>query len=129
MLPRLAVPVVAAVFVAGCQTATVTAKTDPEPAARMMPASTLGIPPGHLPKLGLCRIWIPGVPPGRQSEPSRSCNGIAQRAPAGSWVVYRPTSDKQHVHVRVVDHRRSGVVVTTRIYETGSGSFVREQRP
>jgi hypothetical protein len=31
-----------------------------------------GIPPGHLPPDGLCRVWYDGVPPGRQPSPT-SC--------------------------------------------------------
>lgn len=31
-----------------------------------------GIPPGHLPPEGLCRVWYDGVPPGRQPSPT-SC--------------------------------------------------------
>ena len=29
-----------------------------------------GIPPGHLPPQGLCRVWYDGVPPGRQPAPT-----------------------------------------------------------
>ena len=32
----------------------------------------LGIPPGHLPPPGHCRIWVPGRPPGHQPPPD-SC--------------------------------------------------------
>ncbi len=32
-----------------------------------------GIPPGHLPPDGLCRVWYDGVPPGRQPRPT-DCN-------------------------------------------------------
>jgi hypothetical protein len=31
-----------------------------------------GVPPGHLPPAGLCRVWYDGVPPGRQPAPT-SC--------------------------------------------------------
>lgn len=31
-----------------------------------------GVPPGHLPPAGLCRVWYDGVPPGRQPPPT-SC--------------------------------------------------------
>ena len=31
-----------------------------------------GIPPGHLPPAGMCRVWYEGVPPGRQPRPT-SC--------------------------------------------------------
>ena len=29
-----------------------------------------GIPPGHLPPEGMCRVWYDGVPPGRQPRPT-----------------------------------------------------------
>ena len=93
-------------------------------------AATLGIPPGHLPKPGRCRVWVPGTPPGRQPRPrSRSCEGIAPVAPAGSWIVYRPTADRKLVHVRVVDARRAGMIVRVRIFEVETGQFVREETP
>ena len=93
-------------------------------------AATLGLPPGHLPNPGECRIWIPGTPPGRQPRPrSRPCPGIARYAPAGSWIVYRPTRDRRYVHARVVDDRRPGVVVIVRIFDIESGRLVRDTRP
>jgi len=93
-------------------------------------AATLGVPPGHLPKPGQCRIWIPGVPPGHQPRPkSRSCAGIEDAAPAGSWILYRPTTDRTIVHARIVDERRAGVVVRIRVFEVESGRFVREENP
>jgi hypothetical protein len=88
-------------------------------------AATLKVPPGHLPPPGKCRIWIPGDPPGHQPK-ARSCDGIDRRAPAGSWILYRPGKDKKVVHVREVDARRTGVIVRIRIYEAASGRFIRE---
>src|SRR6266516_353093 len=35
-------------------------------------AATLGVPPGHLPDEGECRVWIPGAPPGRQARRRRA---------------------------------------------------------
>jgi hypothetical protein len=101
----------------------------PGPGAGPGPAATLGIPPGHFPRPGECRIWYPGTPPGRQPRPkSRSCEGIAALAPAGSWILYRPSGERL-VHVRVVDDRRPGVVIRIRIFEAESGRFVREENP
>src|SRR3990170_6585312 len=98
----------------------------PEPAPRRSPstAATLGIPPGHLPSPGMCRVWVPGKAPGHQTKP-RSCSGIERSAPAGSWIVERPGRDKKVVHVRVVDERRPGVVVRLRVYEIRDGKLVR----
>ena len=91
---------------------------------------TLDVPPGHLPDLGQCRVWIPGVPPGRQAKPkSRSCDGITGVAPAGSWILYRPAGDQKVVHVRVVDERRGGVVIRVRIFDIDSKRLVREENP
>lgn len=99
----------------------------PSPAVRRGPstAATLGIPPGHLPPPGQCRVWYPGEPPGHQPRP-RSCARIERSAPAGSWIVYRPTEDRKVVHVRVVDQRRPGVVVRLRVYDIRRGTLIRE---
>jgi hypothetical protein len=73
----------------------------------------------------MCRVWVPGKPPGHQ-EKARSCYNIERSAPAGSWIVERPGRDKKVVHVRVVDERRPGVVVRVRVYEIRDGKLVRE---
>ena len=118
-------------FAAGCTRTTRTVLVVPEArAAGPSTAATLGVPPGHLPKPGECRVWIPGVPPGRQPRPrSRSCDGIAAAAPAGSWILYRPTADRKIVHARIVDERRAGLIVRIRVFEAESGRFVREENP
>src|SRR6266550_1058051 len=95
---------------AGCTGTTRTVLVVPEARSEGGPstAATLGVPPGHLPKPGQCRIWIPGVPPGHQPRPkSRSCEGIEADAPAGSWILYRPTADRKIVHARDVEERSS----------------------
>lgn len=33
-------------------------------------ANSQGIPPGHMPAAGQCRVWYDGVPPGRQPRPT-----------------------------------------------------------
>ncbi|HET6577685.1 MAG TPA: hypothetical protein VFG66_05145 [Gemmatimonadales bacterium] len=88
-------------------------------------AASLGIPPGQLPPPGQCRVWLPGEPPGHQPR-ARSCARIERAAPAGSWIVYRPTEDRKVVHVRVVDERRPGVVVRLRVYDIRRGTLIRE---
>lgn len=90
-------------------------------------AATLGIPPGHLPPRGYCRVWVPGEPPGHQARPAR-CEGIEHQAPPGSWIVYRPTRDKKVVHVRVMDEQQPGVVVLMRVYDAINGKLVSERR-
>ena len=127
---RLATMVAAAMAIlaaAACNLVSSPPPAQPEPAPRRSPstAATLGIPPGHLPSPGLCRVWVPGKPPGHQAK-ARSCSNIERSAPAGSWIVERPGKDKKVVHVRVVDERRPGVVVRLRVYEIKGGKLVRE---
>lgn len=99
----------------------------PSPRARAQNSQiTLGVPPGHLPPPGECRVWIPGRPPGRQAPP-RSCDGILSTAPAGSIVLYRPGNDRRNIRVRYIDRRRSGVVIRIRLFEAASGRFIREE--
>jgi hypothetical protein len=83
-----------------------------------------------MPQPGECRVWIPGTPPGRQPGPrSRSCDGLAASAPAGAWVLHRPTSDRNVVRVQVVDVRRFGVITEILIYDVETGKFVRQENP
>ena len=91
-------------------------------------AAHLGIPPGHLPPPGKCRIWFPGDPPGHQPPPG-NCSRLRHELPAGAWLVYRPDRDRKHVIVDVCHDRRPSVVVAIRTYEAASGRFVSEERP
>ena len=103
--------------------------TQPVPAPssrRASTESTLGVPPGHLPGPGQCRVWTPGEPPGQQPR-ARSCANIERAAPAGSWILYRPSDDKDVVHVRVLDQRRPGIVVQQRVYDVRRGTLIRER--
>jgi hypothetical protein len=114
------------VIVTGCASRTVVVAKHPSP-ARGTGAASLNVPPGHLPPVGECRVWVPGAPPGRQAR-ARSCAGIAATAPAGSWILYRPTSERRLVHVRYVDDRRPGTVIRIRVFEAESGKYVRDER-
>ncbi len=107
---------------AGCAPRTVVVRDRPGPST----AVTLGIPPGHLPPPGQCRIWIEGRPPGRQPR-ARSCNNILANAPAGAMVVYRPTRDRRIVRVRYIHARRMGVVIRVRVFNAESLAFIREE--
>jgi hypothetical protein len=89
--------------------------------------SRLRVPPGHLPAPGQCRVWFPGRPPGRQPG-AGSCRGIDRVAPAGSWILYRPSDDKRIVHARVVDPRRDGVIVVVRVYDADRGTYLGQER-
>jgi len=48
-----------------------------------------GIPYGHLPPPGSCRVWVPGRPPGHQPPPV-DCYRARRQVTAGAWVVYTP---------------------------------------
>src|SRR5437773_737196 len=101
-------------------------REEPPPVTAVM----FGVPPGHLPDPGECRLWYPGTVPGRQPRPrSRPCEGLAAIAPAGTWIIYRPTYDRRLVYVRVVDERRPGLVVRVRIFDLETDRLVREEAP
>ena len=44
------------------------------------------IPRGHLPPEGMCRVWIDGVPPGRQAHPT-DCRTAVRNAPPRARVI------------------------------------------
>jgi hypothetical protein len=46
-----------------------------------------GIPPGQMPPAGLCRVWIDGVPAGRQPGPT-DCRTARAHAPPNSHIIY-----------------------------------------
>ena len=124
---RQLAPALAVLSATACGSISTGPSSQPAPAARRgpSPAATLGIPPGHLPAPGMCRVWMPGQPPGHQPR-ARSCDRIERTAPAGSWIVSLPTRDKKVVHVRVMDQRRTGVVLRLRVYDAQRGTLVRE---
>lgn len=93
--------------------------------ARPIYPGHLGIPRGHYPPPGLCRIWIPGEAPGRQTSPSH-CSTLAKEVPAGGWLVYRPRHDREHVEVSVYDLERPQRIVAVGIYDVTSGRFLSE---
>jgi hypothetical protein len=67
-------------------------------------AAPHGIPPGHLPPPGTCRVWHPGVPPGHQPPPTSCAVAFRQAAP-GTRVVERPARRVEVVHTYEIRHR------------------------
>lgn len=53
------------------------------------------VPPGHLPPPGLCRIWINGVPPGRQPRPT-DCATAERYRPSNARVIYGARRDARY---------------------------------
>jgi len=123
---RLIVPCLLLVSASACSITPSQSSPSPEPVRRYPAASakTLGVPPGHLPPVGQCRVWVPGKPPGHQ-ERARSCSNIERDAPKGSWILYRPAENQKVVQVREIDERRAGVVVHLRVYDAEKGTLVR----
>jgi hypothetical protein len=59
---------------------------------------SLGIPPGHIPPPGQCRVWHPGVPPGHQPSPG-PCPEVKHEAGRGDWLIYRPSAERKIVRI------------------------------
>jgi len=97
----------------------------PKPAV-LGPVASLGIPPGHYPPPGECRVWIPGQPPGHQPEPC-SCSSLIGRVSPGAWVLYRPL-DENILEVTAYDAARSNSVSSVRWYDLQSGKLIRSQK-
>jgi hypothetical protein len=83
----------------------------------------LGIPEGHLPPPGECRVWYPGRPAGQQPS-TGDCAEAERSAPAGTWVLYRPPEDKRVVHARVVDPVRQGVIIRIDLFDAERGTYL-----
>jgi hypothetical protein len=90
--------------------------------------TTLGIPPGHLPPPGKCRLWYPDRPPGHQPPPE-SCGHVHAHVPAGAWLIHRPNDEPQYVDVSVYDTYQPGIVITIGLFDVDTGAFIRHLRP
>ncbi|HET9947670.1 MAG TPA: hypothetical protein VFQ22_01975 [Longimicrobiales bacterium] len=85
------------------------------------PRRHIPVPRGHLPPPGYCRVWIPGVPPGRQAPP-RPCDVLFRihRRP-GAVIIGRPHFAEA---VKVVETRRRPTRWHDRRDRFGDGDFV-----
>jgi hypothetical protein len=92
-------------------------------------AARFGIPPGHLPPPGQCRVWIPGEPPGKQKKKNAAgdCSSLSRQVPAGGWLVYRPSEDKKEVVVR--EYGSDDRVTSIKVFDVITGAFLREVDP
>ncbi len=45
------------------------------------------VPEGHKPPAGMCRIWLPNVPPGKQAAPTDCATAVRNR-PANATVIF-----------------------------------------
>src|SRR5690242_2140802 len=53
------------------------------------------IPPGQMPRAGMCRVWIDGVPPGRQPAQTDCGTARTQAARTGGRVIYGGSTNRQ----------------------------------
>ena len=111
---------------AACSSHIIVAKNKPHPApphAVRGPAASLGIPPGHYPPPGQCRVWLPGRPPGHQPRPVK-CNSVGE-VPLGAWVLHRPTKDRKVVEVTAYHESTPKIVVSVGYYDSKTGILLR----
>ena len=108
--------------------------TEPEMKSDNVPenastAAKFGIPPGHLPPPGQCKVWMPGEPPGKQKKKyeSGACESVSRDVPAGGWLVYRPGEDKKEVVVREYGSERQ--ITSVRVFDIATGTLRRELDP
>jgi len=87
-------------------------------------AKTLGIPPGHLPPPGKCRVWYPGRPPGHQPAPG-SCAQLARNVPPGAWLISRDGAPGR-VRVSEYDDGGRGRLVSVRVYSASDGRLLED---
>lgn len=65
------------------------------------------VPRGHLPPAGMCRIWVDGVPPGRQPEPT-DCATARRQVPRNARVIYGEGTRDYRDDSRIDGVRRDG---------------------
>lgn len=91
-------------------------------------AATLGIPPGHLPAAGTCRVWEPGRPPGQQRNlPAGRCDLVERQVRPGQWLVHRPGENKKIVEVRTYEAGSGGIILRlVRVFDVATGRLISE---
>lgn len=74
--------------------------------------SAMGVPKGHLPPPGECKVWFPGRPPGQQPPPT-SCGSALRNAPLGAWVI---THEGERYKVNIFNQTKKNVIDEVRYY-------------
>ena len=91
-----------------------------------VPPEYLGIPRGHLPPPGECRVWHPGEGAGLEPAPGK-CEDVSYDLGPGDWLLYRPSTDEEIVEVTVHDPRTAGVRIAVWVYDFASGRYLRDR--
>lgn len=104
-----------------CAPITIAQHPHPTPHPAPVPQQTntltlqeVGIPKGHIPPPGSCRIWYPGQPAGKQPPPFR-CG--TEKIPMGTFLVQR--LDNKTIRIDEYDAVRPNFILRT-------GNFVVE---
>jgi hypothetical protein len=83
---------------------------------KVYPFSALGIPKGHLPPPGECKIWYPNKPAGQQGPP-QSCASALRQAPLGAWVI---THQGNRFKVNIFSQKRPGIIDEVKYYHSSN---------
>lgn len=67
------------------------------------------VPPGHFPAPGHCRLWYPGVPPGKQ-PPAVRCSELRNTAGSGAFILYNSKAWDADYDWRIRDRTNPGSV-------------------
>lgn len=111
-------------FLAACASTVVVSEPASAPGPELFgPVASLKIPPGHYPPPGMCRVWYPGRPPGRQPR-AGSCASVARNVTPGAWVLHRPTSAEKVIEVTAYHEARPAVIAWVRYYDAKTGAFL-----
>lgn len=76
---------------------------------------TLNIPAEHLPRVGECRIWFPGKPPGQQPNPV-PCDEAEEALVEDAWVLYRDRDSPELLEVREKKNIKAKVEIVVKNY-------------
>ncbi|MEQ1855535.1 MAG: hypothetical protein ABL963_03640 [Longimicrobiales bacterium] len=80
----------------------------PREAVYYTPSRRVRVPPGHMPRPGYCRLWLPDTPPGHQPPPQRCDRLFRAGYPRGAVIIGSPSHDVIYAEDRVGCDKRRG---------------------
>ncbi|HZG00439.1 MAG TPA: hypothetical protein VEY71_05515 [Chitinophagales bacterium] len=69
-----------------------------------------GVPPGHFPPAGQCRIWYPNRPPGHQPPPTDCRRLVGTRLEPGAFILHGDKAYDADYDWRSEERRKPGTV-------------------